>query len=36
VGQRLSRVATLLGDDWSGPDRALQIQLALQLRKLLA
>ena len=35
VGQRLSRVATLLGDDWSSPDRALQIQLALQLRKLL-
>jgi sugar diacid utilization regulator len=35
VGQRLSRVATLLGDDWSAPDRALQIQLALQLRKLL-
>jgi DNA-binding PucR family transcriptional regulator len=35
VAQRLSRVATLLGDDWSAPDRALQIQLALQLRKLL-
>lgn len=35
VGQRLSRVATLLGDDWSAPDRALQIQLALQLRRLL-
>ena len=35
VGQRLSRVATLLGEDWSSPDRALQIQLALQLRKLL-
>lgn len=35
VGQRLSRVATLLGDSWSAPDRALQIQLALQLRKLL-
>lgn len=36
VGQRLSRVATLLGDDWTNPDRALQVQLALQLRKLLA
>ena len=35
VGQRLSRVATLLGEDWSAPDRALQVQLALQLRKLL-
>ena len=35
VGQRLSRVATLLGDDWSSPERALQLQLALQLRKLL-
>lgn len=35
VGQRLSRVATLLGDDWTNPDRALQVQLALQLRKLL-
>jgi len=35
VGQRLSRVATLLGEDWTKPDRALQVQLALQLRKLL-
>ena len=32
VGQRLSRVGKLLGPDWSKPDRALQIQLALQLR----
>ena len=35
VGQRLSRVGTLLGEDWSAPDRALQIQLALQLRSLI-
>ena len=32
VGQRLSRVAKLLGPDWSQPSRALEIQLALQLR----
>lgn len=32
VGQRLSRIGTLLGPDWSEPARALQIQLALQLR----
>jgi hypothetical protein len=35
VGQRLSRVGKLLGPDWSEPARALQIQLALQLRALL-
>jgi sugar diacid utilization regulator len=34
VGQRLARVSKLLGPDWSNPDRALQIQLALQLRGL--
>jgi GAF domain-containing protein len=34
VGQRLERVAALLGDDWHTPDRALEIQLALRLRKL--
>jgi sugar diacid utilization regulator len=34
VGQRLARVRTLLGPEWSNPDRALQIQLALQLRGL--
>ncbi len=34
VGQRLSRIGTLLGAGWSEPDRALQIQLALQLRGL--
>jgi len=32
VGQRLSRVGKLLGPDWAEPNRALQIQLALQLR----
>ena len=32
VGQRLSRIGTLLGTDWSEPARALRIQLALQLR----
>lgn len=36
VGQRLGRVASLLGDDWQHPDRALEIQLALRLRRLLA
>jgi len=35
VGQRLSRIGTLLGADWSEPARALQIQLALQLRAVL-
>jgi len=35
VGQRLSRIGTLLGSDWSEPGRALQIQLALQLRGLI-
>lgn len=36
VTQRLGRVAALLGDDWQHPDRALEIQLALRLRRLLA
>jgi DNA-binding PucR family transcriptional regulator len=35
VGQRLSRIGTLLGPQWSEPGRALQIQLALQLRGLI-
>lgn len=35
VAQRLSRIAALLGDDWQHPDRALEIQLALRLRRLL-
>ena len=36
VGQRLERVATLLGEDWQHPDRALELQLALRLRRLQA
>ncbi len=35
VAQRLGRVATLLGEDWQHPERALEIQLALRLRRLL-
>lgn len=34
VAQRLERVAALLGDDWQAPDRALELQLALRLRRL--
>ncbi len=34
VAQRLERVASLLGDDWDHPDRALEIQLALRLQRL--
>ena len=34
VGQRLDRVAALLGPDWQAPDRALEIQLALRLQRL--
>jgi GAF domain-containing protein/sugar diacid utilization regulator len=36
VGQRLSRIGALLGPGWSEPDRALQLQLALQLRSLIS
>lgn len=36
VAQRLARVSALLGDDWQHPDRALEIQLALRMRRLLA
>lgn len=35
VAQRLERVANLLGPSWLQPDRALEIQLALQLRRLM-
>lgn len=35
VAQRLARVSALLGDDWQHPDRALEIQLALRMRRLL-
>jgi len=34
VVQRLDRVATLLGEDWQDPRRALEIQLALRLHRL--
>jgi PucR C-terminal helix-turn-helix domain/GGDEF-like domain len=34
VGQRLDRVAALLGDDWQTPERTLEIQLALRLHRL--
>jgi DNA-binding PucR family transcriptional regulator len=34
VTQRLDRVARLLGKDWSAPDRALEVQLALRLHRL--
>ena len=32
VAQRLDRIGTLLGEGWSSPDRALELQLALRLR----
>ncbi len=35
VAQRLDRVARLLGPDWQQPDRALEVQLALRLHRLL-
>jgi DNA-binding PucR family transcriptional regulator len=34
VTQRLERVGRLLGREWSSPDRALEIQLALRLHRL--
>lgn len=34
VSQRLDRVGRLLGADWSAPNRALEVQLALRLRRL--
>lgn len=34
VAQRLERVGGLLGEDWQQPGRALEIQLALRLRRL--
>jgi type II secretory pathway pseudopilin PulG len=36
VAQRLERVTALLGADWHKPDRALELQLALRLRRLRA
>ncbi len=34
VSQRLERISALLGDDWQAPDHALELQLALRLRRL--
>jgi DNA-binding PucR family transcriptional regulator len=34
VTQRLERVGRLLGRDWSSPQRALEVQLALRLHRL--
>lgn len=34
VAQRLARVSALLGENWSLPERALEVQLALHLRRL--
>ncbi len=34
VAQRIDRVTTLLGPDWQQPDRALEVRLALHLRRL--
>ncbi len=34
VAQRLERVSALLGADWTRPERALEVQLALHLRRL--
>ncbi|GAB3277497.1 helix-turn-helix domain-containing protein [Parasphingorhabdus pacifica] len=33
VTQRLERIGTLLGEGWQAPDRALELQLALRLRR---
>nr|WP_231950611.1 GAF domain-containing protein [Allokutzneria albata] len=35
VGQRLERISVLLGADWQGADRALELQLALRLQRVL-
>ncbi len=34
VVQRLDRIASLLGEDWQTPARALEIQIALRLHQL--
>jgi hypothetical protein len=36
VAQRLERITALLGEDWQEPERSLELQLALRLRRLLA
>jgi len=35
VAQRLERVGSLLGEDWQQPEHALELQLALRLRRLM-
>ena len=35
VAQRLERIGALLGEDWQEPERSLELQLALRLRRLL-
>ena len=35
VSQRLERVGNLLGPNWQQPDRSLELQLALRLRRLM-
>ena len=34
VTQRLDRVSRLIGKEWSSPERALEVQLALRLHRL--
>ena len=36
VAQRLERITRLVGDEWQSPERALELQLALRLRHLVA
>ncbi len=36
VAQRLERIGALLGGDWQEPERSLELQLALRMRRLLA
>ncbi len=35
VAQRLDRIGALLGEDWQEPERSLELQLALRMRRLL-
>jgi DNA-binding PucR family transcriptional regulator len=35
IAQRLERLRALLGDDWQQPDRTLELQLALRLRRII-
>jgi GAF domain-containing protein/sugar diacid utilization regulator len=36
VAQRLERITRLVGDEWQSPERALELQLALRLRHIVA